>query len=576
MSTSNLKVMPVACLTGKQFFVPSYQRGYRWTKEQAIQLLEDLDEFNRRLHIHNASEFYCLQPVVVRARGNDEWEVIDGQQRLTTLKIILKCLKSFMAFVELPSYSICYETRETSADFLEHIDTKTEEQAQGNIDYYHMYQVYQAVQEWLRVHPSSMASLLQLLTEESERSVNARIIWYEVSQETDAIDVFSRLNIGKIPLTESELIKALFLRRGNFSDGAASIDQIILATEWDNIERRLRRADFWGFLLQNKKGNQYSNRIDLIFSLLAEQAGEGKKKPHLWYEERLRGGEESVSQLWLEVKDCFRHLEECYQDHTCYHYVGYLTIGLGLGLADILRLKKGVSRSAFIENLKEEIKTRLQLKKDGLSGLDYEKDKANIRRVLLLFNIATILGGDKSDMRFPFDRYQEDQWDIEHIRSRADDGRRSDSQKVAVLEDIEAYLASVSKPSKDEEALLDKVRATLQLLKDNKLAEDFEECWRFFLRLVEEPEEFEGIDGLGNLTLLDSHTNRSYGNSPFVLKRARIISNDKQGRWAPPTTRNVFLKYYSQSVGNALAWTEQDAQDYLHEIDQVLTDFITE
>lgn len=115
-------------------------------------------------------------------------------------------------------------------------------------------------------------------------------------------------------------------------------------------------------------------------------------------------------------------------------------------------------------------------------------------------------------------------------------------------------------------------------MRDNKPADakDFEECWSSFLRLVGEHEEFEGSDGLGNLTLLDSHTNRSYGNNPFVLKRARIISNDKQGVWAPPTTRNVFLKYYSQSVGNALAWTEQDAQDYLHEIDQVLTDFITE
>lgn len=576
MSTSNLKVMPVACLTGKQFFIPSYQRGYRWTKEQAIQLLEDLDEFNGRLHY--ASEFYCLQPVVVRARGNDEWEVIDGQQRLTTLKIILKCLKSFIPSLELPSYSICYETRETSADFLEHIDTKTEEQAQGNIDYYHMYQVYQAVKEWLKANPGSLYCLLQLLAEESEQRINARIIWYEVSQETDAIDVFSRLNIGKIPLTESELIKALFLRRGNFSDEAASTDQIILATEWDNIERRLRRADFWGFLLPNKKGSQYSNRIDLIFSLLAEQAGEGKKKPHLWYEERLRGGEESVSQLWLEVKDCFRHLEECYQDHTCYHYVGYLTIGLGVGLADILRLKRGKGRSAFVDSLKGEVRSRLSLSRDKFNGLSYEEDKDAIRRVLLLFNIATILGGDKSDMRFPFDRYQEDQWDIEHIRSRAGDSRRSHSQKVAVLEDIKAYLASVPKCSDDEKALLDEVKHTLQLLKDNKPADDkdFEECWSGPLRLIGELEEFDGVDGLGNLTLLDSHTNRSYGNSPFVIKRARIISNDKQGIWAPPTTRNVFLKYYSKSVGNALAWTKRDAQDYMNEIDQVLTDFITE
>lgn len=54
------------------FYVPSYQRGYRWGKEEVTRLLEDI--------YTNGNKTYCLQPVVVRKDG-DRYELIDGQQR---------------------------------------------------------------------------------------------------------------------------------------------------------------------------------------------------------------------------------------------------------------------------------------------------------------------------------------------------------------------------------------------------------------------------------------------------------------------------------------------------------------
>ncbi|GAB3841671.1 DUF262 domain-containing protein [Hymenobacter jeollabukensis] len=66
------------------FLVPQYQRGYRWTKTQVIELLEDLLHFKESAP---PNTFYCLQPVLVKRRG-DQWEVIDGQQRLTTIYIL--------------------------------------------------------------------------------------------------------------------------------------------------------------------------------------------------------------------------------------------------------------------------------------------------------------------------------------------------------------------------------------------------------------------------------------------------------------------------------------------------------
>ena len=66
------------------FYVPSYQRGYRWGKDEVIRLLDDI--------YTNGNKNYCLQPVVIR-NSDRGFELIDGQQRLTTLFILLTYIK---------------------------------------------------------------------------------------------------------------------------------------------------------------------------------------------------------------------------------------------------------------------------------------------------------------------------------------------------------------------------------------------------------------------------------------------------------------------------------------------------
>lgn len=55
------------------FYIPSYQRGYRWSETEVVRLLDDIYQ--------NGKKNYCLQPVVVRKK-EDRYELIDGQQRL--------------------------------------------------------------------------------------------------------------------------------------------------------------------------------------------------------------------------------------------------------------------------------------------------------------------------------------------------------------------------------------------------------------------------------------------------------------------------------------------------------------
>ena len=68
------------------FFIPAYQRGYKWTPKEVVDLLNDIDEITPRL-IDDTDDksWYCLQPIVVKKRQDQYCEVIDGQQRLTTI-----------------------------------------------------------------------------------------------------------------------------------------------------------------------------------------------------------------------------------------------------------------------------------------------------------------------------------------------------------------------------------------------------------------------------------------------------------------------------------------------------------
>ena len=109
MDKSQLLVKPINDLLGEKFYVPSYQRGYRWTPIQVKELLNDIWDFHRKDN-KAKEEFYCLQPIVVRPHSG-EWELIDGQQRLTTIFLILQYLKPILEIIGKESYTIRSQTR---------------------------------------------------------------------------------------------------------------------------------------------------------------------------------------------------------------------------------------------------------------------------------------------------------------------------------------------------------------------------------------------------------------------------------------------------------------------------------
>jgi len=202
-----------------KFVIPSYQRGYRWTERETEDLLEDILDFKQQ---PSQEGFYCLQPLVVKKdeeksqrEGMNIYRVIDGQQRLTTILLILKALEKILKeeYEIEKFYEIDYEIRRGSKDFLSSIEDQDESKAKQNLDYWHMYNAYKTIKEWIKRKTEERAitgrQLAEILLGFTPKK-DIKFIWYEVPEEEE-IQIFTRLNIGKIPLTNSELIKALFL-----------------------------------------------------------------------------------------------------------------------------------------------------------------------------------------------------------------------------------------------------------------------------------------------------------------------------------------------------------------------------
>ena len=578
MSENTICLKSVRELLGMRFFIPSYQRGYRWSPLKVNQLLDDINEFDEKKDGKEKGEFYCLQPIVVKRRAAyDDYEVIDGQQRLTTIFIVLKALEDVFKIV-YPScelFSLEYETRKYSSQFLSGLSGKTKN-AGDNIDFFHMKQAYDSVKQWFSKEGNAdrRINILQtLLSHRIENEIdvekNVRVIWYEVDEggsNSSSIDIFSRLNIGKILLTNAELIKALFLRKKNFDENVYSLKQIQIATEWDDIEKRLQQDDFWYFISNGCTDRKYECRIEYIFDLMKDK----QKNADSFYTFRSFSDElnsSSIDSVWLDVKNYILTFEEWYADPKLYHYIGFL-ISCGKSVKALKNASETKGKTAFENYLINEIKESIDID-DEIENLRYSEDNDVIKKILLLFNIQTILYTHKSEMRFPFALFKKESWDVEHVCSQTDKSISSAKERKEWAEDILEYL-------KYNE--VDGVKEELSFIKDleneNKVDESrFNDCFTKFQKLLDDDKIIDK-DTISNLTLLDAKTNRSYKNAYFPIKRLRIIENDKNGIFVPIATKNLFLKYYSKQAGNVTQFSETDANSYIVAIKETLSEFL--
>lgn len=131
-----------------------------------------------------------------------------------------------------------------------------------NIDFYHLSNAYKTIDEWFSSREKSVLTKFNQYLDD-----NVNVIWYEVDNSVKSIPLFTRLNIGKIPLTSAELVKAMFLSR-DVNEFMSREKQEQISLQWDDIEKKLHNERLWYFLTNNSN-KLYQTRIDLILNLYA-------------------------------------------------------------------------------------------------------------------------------------------------------------------------------------------------------------------------------------------------------------------------------------------------------------------
>lgn len=609
---NNLIPKAINELLNKQFFIPHYQRGYRWTKLQVEQLLDDIDSFSPREITADTKTFYCLQPVVVKLmdeKNNPEknnlvgdwYEVIDGQQRLTTIYIILQYInQKWQGEDKIPQFKLDYETREGCVKFLSDLKVNADNTVdidKTNIDFFHISQALQTIREWQLNYVSKKNKAFNSASFQSTFFEYSKIIWYEVSQQEKSRLLFERLNLGKIPLTNAELIKALFLSSESFKSlpiEERKIKQFEIARLWDEIEHKLNEEDlkFWSFIT-NKKRETFNTKIELILDLIAGKADTEQDSFYTFLnftnkqkEGLFQGNKDVLSDIWNEIEHFYFTMLDWYSTKNFYHKIGYLVAAKHFG--DF----KGVNLGSLVKDSMKDTKEEFEKRIDALiqssvkvemSELRYETHYNQIFNVLLLFNIETNRVSDAISEFYPFKQHKGSSWSLEHIHARNsenfDKSKKEPWQKwlnlhLTILQELLETTPDESIKSIIEESITKINRDNNDSLSWERFEILFKEVNNIFTL---DPENMDKeSEGISNLALLSQPDNSALNNSVFEIKRREIMRLDKKGSFIPICTRRAFMKYYNEDGFNTqhYFWSETDRKHYLSTIENVLAKYL--
>lgn len=640
-----LDLVPISELISSDFnfYVPSYQRGYRWGADQVNQLIEDLEEFEKYHYSSDKNKFYCLQPLVVKERCNqiievNGLEVIDGQQRLTTILLLLQALHLRKRILEgdAPSevkacpnvYSIQYETREDSIAWLPELNKIIEKDpsyknkfVNANCDYFHFAEVfttaYNKMKDWDEDQVSDFGKVLRKGT---------RFIWYYPTESAGTnTDIFDRLNAGKIGLNNAELIKALFVQNSNWSANDLAYVKA-LSLEWNSMENRLQNKEFWGFIYRSRHPFAYDTHIEYLFDLLQKKEDVHRDTTTYTFNRYLdsyrqmmntnlagqEGKAEWVRKKWTEVKELFDTLNEWYNYKPVYHRVGFVLEYVAS--EDVLSLRSkldGKKHSKRIEILDGIIKEELHKIKS--QQLFY--GKAQMSEILFFYNILLEDRRISDNARFSFADYKEiyknKGWDQEHVASHTDFSADNKKAKQLATDIIELIVGE--QPTKDDESgyfidykthSLDEheknlCERALRILNsntqedkssgENSKNEEETDIAKLYEAVQEHFKSDE--DEFGTTTLLDGKTIKEEKDFiwNFVLLNAgtnrsygnhifpvkrRRILLDEFNVYTPIGTRNVFEKAYSRKSNQILYWSKTDAKSYWEDLKSVLNPYV--
>lgn len=621
-TNNTILLLSIDQLKSKTFSIGNYQRGYKWGKKEILELLNDIHLYNK------ANGIYCLQPLILKPIDDSKEEiefenkiynifcnneVIDGQQRITTLFIILKFLNHHGLVDAKSLFDIKYQTRERSGIFLNenlnllfelNIDAILARELEDknykdvaavnslwklfvennkvydNVDIYHFFIVSCYIKKWINYTFTTDEIKLRFI----DQLLNSvKVIWYsldDAKNNQNVIDIFLNNNKGKITLTTSELIKALFILniKNNEIQSLSELKTNQFALEWDQIEKKLQDDNFWYFIQPNSELYINGTRIDYLFDINIKKSEiDDDFFAYRFYEDKFNKTKELFNE-WECIVQLYTKLVDWYNDGLIYHYLGFITISRINTLTKLIDETKGKTKEQLKEYLSKLIKDDFSKKgrnEDNtefniyeLDNLSYKNYYSETQKILFFHNILYYVS-NMAKHKFPFELYVKEKWSIEHIIP----------QNPKNITDFEIYkqwyveLLSYNDTNSYSEII--------EQLNTYSSIEDIKADKEFKGKLDKIVEEFEDTTHkIDNLLLLDRNTNSALGNNLYKDKRIKILRFDKTGKndkdvpvFIPVETFNAFNKIFGEKI-NIENWSREDGDKYKKAISDRLTYFL--
>jgi len=240
-----------------------------------------------------------------------------------------------------------------------------------------MCEVWEAIQDWFNNNKCNKIDKEKF--KEKLLGKVKKVIWYELGEEENPEEVFIRVNIGKIPLTSAELIRAFFLKsiKQYFiqkdlrkETGQINISyekdtnkikveinakeltdlhlyrkteiqntQINFAQQWDEIMEWLRNDEFWAFLFKpdiplHKRADEFFKLYLNIYDEYGFETRDYQKNPSYYpfyvFSKRHKGDSwKKLEEEWSRIKSFFNKLLNWYLDKETYHLAGFVFWQMG-------------------------------------------------------------------------------------------------------------------------------------------------------------------------------------------------------------------------------------------------------
>ena len=586
-------------LHGKKYSIPPYQRGYKWDTKDIERLLKDINEFSPN---EDLDLFYCLQNITL-VECKDYFNVVDGQQRLTTLIVILSYLDEYKLINEKLQYNVRPETENFLNEYIfksnEYIFKSSElrniqdwdqllEIARNEgkdydfQDIFYLFNAYKTVQAWFKDNLDTVSVM-------KDKNLNHVKLIVNLPKNIEEQELFENLNGKRVPLDGADLIRALIITRvakkevGDLDD---SIKQNVLINERRvKIGLMLDRINLW-WADDNKKNyfhqftkesnasdensvsfNDATYPINNLYKLYVLAYGDGVLDMEFFEKKVIEDG------FLEELQLLQRTMENWYNDKVLYHLILFTSIYAGeksedsptLNFKELLKQWKELYRKDFIRFLKKRIantevfddlikqseRSKEENKKTAFSENWYDKKLVMVSTLLDIISILSSKNSAHLTARH-FKVYKED---LEHVIPQTPVGFRiKDKEKQTQI--LKEYLEIINQSLSEEEKIY---------IDDCDINWD-DQNWKDSIksRINDKIKKVIPVNSLGNMCVLHESINRGYGNDFFLEKRIDIMRKSQDGYFIRPHVydafNKIFLERHDESIDMKMMnrWDKSD------------------